>query len=278
MKYQGFLKDAHIITNGSVAHNQWNVDEEGDEGMEALCPFEENSLSPVQWKVIRQNKVDANAKNVVYSTIQRVDGDHIEFAYFHTNGNTHPVGTILKSGDVLCYLAWNGDMDGFHIHLSPRYNNMKTNVNPANVVVTTNGKIEKGQYVLGQPKPITEPMNIQKGSVVEVTADKINIRETTDPKSKDLGDVFKGNKLPVLENSVVANGFEWIKIDRGYVAVQVMSTGEEWVKVVQLPETCEMKLAKVTAENIELKKQLEDTTKQLEDKTKRLYDIHLISA
>jgi len=286
-KYRGFFQLDRVITNGSAAHNTDAVDIEGDKGTPTFAPFEVGNANKLQWKVIRSNKVDPAASNVIYTAIKRQDGDRVEFAYFHTNKCPYAVGKIISSGDPLCYLDWNGSMTGYHVHLSPRNNDMKTHLNPANYVATNTGKIALGAKVLGKPNIITKPMNIQAGTTIQViTTDKLNIRKVPDTSGEVVGQLDPGAKTLVVfsaTQSPIADGYEWSPIKEGWIAVQVMATGAQWVKVIALPETCEQKVARLEAEakllNLEieaLESEKAVLQKTVDEQAKKLNDIKAI--
>jgi len=255
-KYEGFFSEDKPVTQ--LVHEGSAVDI-------GNCPWGTQSYFswavgvPTKRKflVARSNRVDTTAANVRYSAYQDITGDSekIMFGFFHTDICPYKEGEVHYSGEPFVKNAKNGVVFGAHFHLVTRYPTFGTKVNPLpwlHIVPGGAMGILKKRINI-----IVNPMNLQPGTTVQViTSDKLNIRKTFDTSSEVVGQLDPGQQVVIGANtpqSPINDGYEWSPIKEGWIAVQVMATGAQWVKVISLPETCEQKVARLQEEVVKLK-------------------------
>lgn len=170
-KYRGFLeKNAHRYKNTNGIHDTYAADiykyPDGTPvkyGTKVYAPVTEEG-EVCKWRVIRVNNKDEKAGGVIYSAIRDISHkDGAEFWYFHTAKSPLKRDQVIKSGDLVCYTAKNGNMTGPHLHLEGRQMDGRKHLNPKVCMSIMKGGTNG--IVMGFKKVVLQETNINDATM-----------------------------------------------------------------------------------------------------------------
>lgn len=158
--------------------------------------------------------------------------ENVTEVFWHIGSRKARNGATVKRGDILGSTGKSG-IYAEHTHVQfNKGRSVRGTMQPE--TLNPNSFFDR-MKLISEFNVVVNPIKPKVGTLLKWNA-KVNLRDKPTTAGKDVGEVAISEQQITQSESVIADGYEWIGVKKGFAVIQDMKTGEKFVSEIAPPE------------------------------------------